>query len=203
MANLVPKIPADQWVAIARQVLVEEGIEGVKVDRLAIRLGVSRGGFYHHFVDRSDLLQRLLDDWAHSVEFVPVQLDVRDANDALRAIDTLVDHLLAERHYDPKFDMAVRAWAHADAAVEKAVNRSDRRRIAALKQIFDAMGCDDEEATIRAKVFYFHQIGYYAIGLKETRNERRGHVQTYTDILCGRENLERARQQASVGANRA
>lgn len=195
MANLVPKVPAEQWVAVARQALIEEGVEGVKVDRLAHRIGVSRGGFYHHFVDRSDLMQRLLADWEQSVEFVPADLELRDGADALNAINTLCEHLVAEQRYDPRFDMAVRAWARADAAVDKAVRRSDQRRIAALKRIFDAMGCDAEEASIRAKVFYFHQIGYYAIGPKETRSERRSQVNTYVHILCGEENLARARRQ--------
>jgi AcrR family transcriptional regulator len=203
MANLIPKVPAERWVAVARRALIEEGIEGVKVGRLAHRIGVSRGGFYHHFVDRSDLMQRLLADWESSVEFVPAELDVRDADEALCAIDALIDNLLSERRYDPNFDMAVRAWAHADAAVDKAVRQSDQRRIAALKRIFDAMGCDDEEASTRAKVFYFHQIGYYAIGLKETRTDRRSHVQTYVRILCGDDNLERARRRARPAARPA
>lgn len=196
MANLVPKVPAEKWIAVARRSLIDEGIDAVKVDRLAQRIGVSRGGFYHHFTDRADLLHRLLADWQRSVEFVPAALEVRDAADALGAIDALIDHLLAEQRYDPAFDLAVRAWAHADEAVDKAVRRSDQRRLAALGRIFAALGCDAEEASIRARVFYFHQIGYYAIGLGERRAERRGHVATYVRILCGEANLERAQQQA-------
>lgn len=195
MANLVPKVPAEQWIAEARQALIEEGVEGVKVDRLANRIGVSRGGFYHHFIDRADLMQRLLADWEDSVEFVPADLKVSNGAEALEAIRSLCEHLLAEKGYDPRFDMAVRAWAQADAAVDKAVRRSDQRRIAAIKRIFDAMGCEEDEASIRAKVFYFHQIGYYAIGPKETRRERRSQVNTYVSILCGEENLERARRE--------
>lgn len=196
MANLVPKIPAEQWVAAARAVLVEDGIDAVKVHRLADRLGVSRGGFYHHFADHADLLDRLLADWEASVEFVPAGLAPKTAAEALAAIDVMVSHLLSEQRYDPRFDMAVRAWAHADEKAHKAVRRSDQRRLNALMRIFLALGCDDEESLVRARVFYFHQIGYYAIGLKETRAERHGHVQTYIRILCGEENLERARRRA-------
>ena len=63
MANLIPKTPPETWVNLAKRALVEDGINGVKVDRLAQRLGVTRGGFYKHFTDRGDLLVRLLELW--------------------------------------------------------------------------------------------------------------------------------------------
>lgn len=78
MANLVPKVPAETWLATARDVLVEEGIAAVKVDRLAGRLGVTRGGFYHHFRDRADLLERLLAHWEAEARFVPPGRSPRD-----------------------------------------------------------------------------------------------------------------------------
>ena len=193
MANLVPKVSAEQWLAMARQALVEEGIDAVKVDRLAQRIGVSRGGFYHHFADRGDLLDRLLADWERNVEFVPAGLKPDTATQALEAIDALVANLVGEERYDPQFDMAVRAWAHADAKIDRAVRRSDLRRLNAIEQFFLALGCDAEESLVRARVFYFHQIGYYATGLKESRAQRVSHLQTYVRILCGEGNLERAR----------
>ncbi len=194
MANLIPKIPADVWVATAREALVDEGIEAVKVGRLAERLGVTRGGFYHHFEDRAALLDRLLETWQERVVFVPRHLRPSSPSQALDAIDALLTHLLDEADYDPRFDLAVRAWAQADERVASAVKRADRKRIAALKAIFDALGCGEEEASIRARVFYFHQIGYYAIGIRESREDRQSHLDTYTRILCGDQNLEAARR---------
>jgi len=160
MANLVPKISAETWLAMARAVLVEEGIAAVKVDRLAQRLGVSRGGFYHHFQDRADLLARLLAHWEAEARFLPPGRAPRNPAQALAVIDAQVRHLIDEREFDPRFDMAVRAWAQADAAVAVAVERMDRRRIAALTRVFVALGCDRPEAAIRARVLYFHQIGF-------------------------------------------
>nr|WP_316640428.1 helix-turn-helix domain-containing protein [uncultured Roseateles sp.] len=194
MANLVPKVSAEQWLATARLTLIEDGIDAVKVDRLAQRIGVTRGGFYHHFADRGDLLERLLADWETNVEFVPTELKPVTAAQALEAIDALVAHLVAEQRYDPRFDMAVRAWAHADPKIDRSVQRSDLRRLAALENVFLALGCDAEESLVRARVFYFHQIGYYATGLEETRQQRVSHLQTYVRILCGEGNLERARK---------
>jgi AcrR family transcriptional regulator len=204
MANLVPKTPAEAWLRAARDALVSDGIDAVKVDRLAQGLGVTRGGFYHHFADREALLAQLLALWEETVVFIPRGLTPANPAEALAAIDGLVEHLIGEKTYDPRFDMAVRAWAHADRAAAAAVDRVDRLRIAALRGIFSALGCAGEEADVRARVFYFHQIGYYAIGLRESRARRLRHVQTYIRILCGDSHLERARRWAeSHGANRS
>jgi AcrR family transcriptional regulator len=193
LANLVPKVPAESWLEAARQMLVQEGIDAVKVDRLAKGLGVSRGGFYYHFADRDDLLIRLLGVWKSEVVFVPSQLEPSNPHEALQAIEALVDHLLGEDGYDPRFDLAVRSWAHSDTRTASAVQVADVQRIATLTAIFRGLRCEESEAAVRARVFYFHQIGYYLIDLHEDRKSRREHVSTYISILCGEHHLAAAR----------
>ena len=41
------------------------------------------------------------------------------------------------------------------------------------------------EAMVRARVVYFHQVGYYALGIDESRAERRRLISTYDRILTG------------------
>jgi AcrR family transcriptional regulator len=202
MANLIPKVPTEQWVAVAREALIEEGIEAVKVDRLAQRIGVSRGGFYHHFEDRADLLSRLLTLWHDTVLFVPQGLSLRSPAEALQAINQIVDHLLREDIYDPHFDLAVREWARSDPSVAAAVGGRDAERIASLYKVFLALGCDKQEADVRARVFYFHQIGYYAIGIAEPESARLERARIYVEILCGETNLAFARGMRSARARK-
>ena len=205
MANLVPKIPAQTWLATARRTLISQGIAAVKVDQLARQLKVSRGGFYHHFSGRDDLLERLLAEWQTTVVFVPETALPRDPASALRALDDLFDRLINEKGYDSAFDWAVRSWSHADADVARAVTGSDARRIRTLTKIFLALGCDAQEAAVRARVLYFHQIGYYAIGVQESHAVRLRRAQTYLQILCGEAHLERARawKPARAASHRA
>nr|WP_316640431.1 helix-turn-helix domain-containing protein [uncultured Roseateles sp.] len=204
MPNLVPKIPATAWVETARDMLIEQGIDAVKVDRIAQRLGVTRGGFYHHFSDHADLLARLLRLWQDTVTFLPANMvPPTNPTTALAAIDILVEGLITEHDYSPRFDMAVRAWAHADAQIARAVEDADLARIASLERIFLALGCKATEAQIRARVFYFHQIGYYAIGVKESSQQRRRQLGSYLQILCGEQNLMSARDEVSKRKRRA
>ncbi|MHC4350247.1 MAG: TetR/AcrR family transcriptional regulator, partial [Planctomycetota bacterium] len=47
------------WFQAALAALAREGIQGVRVERLARDLGVAKSGFYWHFRDRDDLLRGL------------------------------------------------------------------------------------------------------------------------------------------------
>jgi AcrR family transcriptional regulator len=51
---------ADLWLDAAYQLLVEGGVEAVKVMPLAEKLGLSRTSFYWHFADREALLDGLV-----------------------------------------------------------------------------------------------------------------------------------------------
>lgn len=189
MANLVPKTPPDAWVATARDLLVEEGIQGVKVDRLGQRLGVTKGGFYRHFANRADLLERLLALWERDNVFVPPLPHPLAPAQARELLVAMTDRLIDEQQFDPRFDMAVREWARVDPAVGRTLARVDRTRIARLRELFAALGCEPQEAEVRARVFYYHQVGYYALGVKESRSSRRQLLPTYMHILIGAEHI--------------
>src|SRR3569832_1209011 len=62
-AKAAPAIGRQGWLDTARAILIREGIAGVKVDRIARRLKVTRGGFYWFFDSHKQLLDALLADW--------------------------------------------------------------------------------------------------------------------------------------------
>ena len=197
MAGRTPKNTIQDWIAAAQRMLVDEGIAGLKVDRLANRLGVTRGGFYHNFKDRDDFLDQIIQHWENSCRFLPEDPPPPTAADAVDWLDRMITRLLESEGYDSHFDLAVREWARSDKRAEWAVERADRERLETLQKFFEAIGYDQVQATIRARVFYYHQIGYYAIGVQQSISDRRRDAKFYIEILCGEEALSAAR--ASVG----
>lgn len=190
------KVLAETWIETAKQSLIEEGLSGVKVDRLASRLGVTRGGFYHNFKDRDDLLDRLLEHWRSECRFLPQERPPTHPAEAVEWLDLVLRRLIESDGYDEQFDRAVREWARSYQRAAWAVERADRERLEVLTQAFDALGYDDQEAPTRARVFYYHQIGYYAIGVRQSIAERRRMLDVYMEILCGHEALAQARTAA-------
>ena len=54
------KVTRQDWLNVAMDVLVSDGVEQVKVLTLGERLGVSRSSFYWYFKSRQELLTALL-----------------------------------------------------------------------------------------------------------------------------------------------
>jgi AcrR family transcriptional regulator len=185
LVNRVSKVSPARWLETARQVLIQEGIDRVKVERLAKRLRVTRGGFYHHFRDRADLLDQLLALWEEKNTFLPTRSPPRTPDEAHLVLDQINAILIDEAIYDPHFDMAIRDWARTSKKAKAALDRVDAERLGFFEHLFHAFGYEPREALIRARVCYFHQVGYYALAIRETRAQRYDYSGLYLKILAG------------------
>ena len=190
------KVTLEGWLNAAKVALIEEGIGGVVVDRLATRLKVTRGGFYHHFESMHSLLEALLADWQKTNRFIPEQLNTSTVAASLQSFRTVTNNLVHEAEFDPQYDLAIREWARISQPVADVVHAVDQKRIDAIRKIFIGFGYKPKDALIRARVMYWHQIGYYSIGVHETTEERENNVSTYMDVLGGEKYLAALRKEA-------
>jgi AcrR family transcriptional regulator len=174
------------WIAAARALLIAGGIEHVRIERLSEALNVTRGGFYWLFKSRNDLLNELLQHWerTNTRPFEEI-LDIEGGG--VDELNALFDIWLDEKDYSPAYDSAVRDWARVSEKTARIVKRVDARRIDLFKSIFLNLGIPEDEAMVRARVAYYHQVGYYILGLGETRSARKKTRPLYMKILSGLE----------------
>ena len=175
------------WLDTARRALIEEGTAGVEINKLAERLRSSRGGFYWFFKDRAQLRRELLDYWVRTSTVLFERILQTPGRNGMEEYLALTNLWIDEKEYDPKWDGAVRDWARTSEAVRKVVQAVDQKRIAVLEQIFNDIGYTGKEAHIRARVMYYHQVGYYAMGVQESQRERRALLPYYRKVLTGRD----------------
>ena len=138
---------------------------------LAQMLGVTSGGFYWHFKNLQSLLDALLQDWRKSNTEPMFAAVAAHPDSGARQFDALVDVLDRRTDYSPAWDAAVRDWARVSPKVEAAVRCIDEKRIELLRTVFKRLGFADPKALVRARVTYFHQVGYYALRIVESRAE--------------------------------
>jgi AcrR family transcriptional regulator len=174
----------DAWLATARKHLIQFGIAAVKVERLAKARRVTRGGFYWQFKNLDDLLSTLLADWEVNNSSALLWA-LRSQGTPSERFARLVEVLIDEDEYSPAYDMAVREWALTSKAARAAVRRVDDRRIDGIKQLMLDAGYEPDEASIRARVTYYHQVGYYAMREQEPKEVRRRNAALYQRILTG------------------
>jgi AcrR family transcriptional regulator len=175
----------DAWLKAAKSALIDEGIGGVEIGKLARKLRATRGGFYWFFTSRKQLLDCLLTDWERNNNAGYNAILGGRGDDGEAEFKALCDVWVNENGFDPRWDTAMREWARIAPRVAVAVHRVDDARIAIIRRIFLHLGYRDPEAFVRARTAYFHQVGYYTLDVKESRAQRLRLVPLYMRILSG------------------
>lgn len=171
------------WVAAARAVLVRRGIGALGVRSLAAEMHVTPGAFYWQFRNLAALHDDLRHDWADS-NTTPFSRAIDAAGpDGLRQYLAWVRVLVMEDEFDPGYDNAIRDWAHHAPRTAAVLAEVEALRIRQLRGIFGAMGFEGHAAEIRARVAYYHQVGFNAMRVHETREQRLRNVPYYAEIL--------------------
>jgi AcrR family transcriptional regulator len=185
-ASLTP----ETWIEAATEVLVDQGIDHVRVDVLANQLGVTRGSFYWHFRDREDLLRRVLQAWR---ERATVALTQRlesakpDPREQLHDAASLPFRGRAAARA-ARIELAIRAWARRDDMAREAVDEADATRMAHHERIFAALGFAPEEARCRAFLMYGYEVAESLLhrqGSAAEREERRRFVERFMQARPG------------------
>lgn len=176
----------EDWIAAARKVLVKSGVDSVKVDRLANDLRATRGSFYWHFTDRDELLNALLHDWEVNNYVAISTIRARWAS-SRPDLTELIEWWVSEGTESPAFGMAIRTWARGAANVEDVMHRVDNEWINLVQLLFPPDIYDESERLVRARVVYFHQVGYHALAMREPQEERLRLIPYYYKVLTGRE----------------
>src|ERR1700722_10751629 len=159
------------WIAAARAALVAGGIAAVKIGSLAAMLAVTRESFYHHFKSLQELHDELLKDWDMGNEKVYGEL-LDSAHDSMREFEAMERMWLDEATYSPAWDAAIRDWARTSSKTARFLKRIDDHRVAIIRQMYVDAGYNDAESLVRARIYYFHQVGYYTVKPDESREER-------------------------------
>lgn len=169
-ASLTP----ESWVEAATAVLVDQGIDHVRVDVLAGQLGVTRGSFYWHFRDREDLLRRVLQAWS---EQTTEQLTRRlvtartQPQEQLRDVISLPFRGRAAAKA-ARIELAIRAWARRDELARQAVDAADAARIGYHREIFAALGFAEADAEHRAFLLYGYEVAESLLHRQGTAAQR-------------------------------
>ena len=167
-----PRLGSEDWLEAARGALISGGIGAVKVEPLAVSLGVTVGSFYWHFRDREALHSRLLDDWETVNSAAMVSAAHSEGGSAEERFDAFLNIWVTEDGYSSAYDAAVRDWARTSDDVRRRVHSVDAFRVSLLREIFAALGYDSDRAEVRARITYFHQVGYYALDLRDDEPTR-------------------------------
>lgn len=173
------------WLLVALELFITEGIDAVRITRLANELGVTRGSFYWHFTNRDDLIESLVNYWRDKNTSVIVEA-VSSATSLSDGIFNFFDTCVDSNQFDPRLDLAIREWARRSESIRQQIDQADEARVKAITSLFSRYAYPMPEAFIRARVIYFAQIGFYALDVKESLSTRLGYTEAYYECFTGK-----------------
>lgn len=152
-----------EWVWAGFKALAAEGLEGIKVEKLAKRLGVSKGPFYWRYANRDALMLEMLALWK---QFTVWMIEQNTSPTSARArVESLADGVLQVkwRGVDVvRVESAIRAWAAKDSNAAQVVSEVDRMRVGFLQEQLREIGVPAERSGLMAHGIYLGLGGFYA-----------------------------------------
>jgi AcrR family transcriptional regulator len=183
--NARPRGSKELWLDAAYELLIDGGVDAVKVMPLAKRLNLTRTGFYWFFKDIAELHNAMIQRWENKNTGNLIERCTLPATNIGEALFNVMDCWLDPTLFDARLDLAIRNWARIDADLQIRLDQADARRIQAVSQIFDRHGYTPEQSEVRGLTVIYTQIGYISMQVTETNKERLARVKHYVELFAG------------------
>jgi len=172
------------WLVEALETLGREGVVGVNVENVARSMRVTKGSFYHHFEDKEEFINRLLEYWETELtDKIDAHLSHLHGKPAEQLLALL--EFIAENETD-RYDVSMRCWALQDERAATVVRRVDRKRLAYVRDLFLKMGFRAEQARIRSRMAYYYVVGEHTAWAEErTLESRLEDIKLRHELLTG------------------
>lgn len=175
------RTPRGAWVHAALQALAAGGPDAVRVETLAVSLGVSKGGFYWHFADRQALLEEMLDTWEKTGTEDIISRVASHPGDARAKLQKLFD--ITSSPEGLAVELAVRDWSRRDRDVAGRLRRADNRRMEYVRSLFGQFCADEDDVEVRSMMSYSMVIGSYFVAVEHGARTRSHVLQLAIDHL--------------------
>ena len=146
------------WVEAGFDALAQGGVDRVRVEVLAERLGVTKGGFYRRFRDRPALLAAMLETWAEGrIAAIRQQTELDGATPRER-LRSLI-RLFSERLNAQGLSSSWRSGGGPAATPRPQRSRVGAMRLEAVASLYAQLGYGPQEARPRAGDLRLHLPG--------------------------------------------
>jgi AcrR family transcriptional regulator len=165
------RIDTRTWTEAALEALAEQGIDGVRVELLAKRLGITKGSFYWHFADRGALFEAMLEEWRRDTTLdIIVGVERADESCSVRLRKLLRLPLAGRKsEHAANVELSIRVWARRYPKAQAVLEEIDQLRLRYLSGLLEGCGVNREEATARAVLAYaYMRVATTLIGDQQT-----------------------------------
>ena len=155
-----PQLSADDWARAALEAWGEGGLTAVAVQPLAARLGVTKGSFYWHFLNRDALIAAALALWEQTTTENTIAALEAEPDPIVRLRSLFARVSFSAEHY--QVEIGVRS-ASGNPIVAGVLRRVEERRLGYTIGLFEQIGFSQSEAARRGILGYTAYVGHSEI----------------------------------------
>ncbi|WNG94269.1 TetR/AcrR family transcriptional regulator [Mycobacterium sp. ITM-2016-00318] len=178
------RLTVEDWLAAGFEILAQEGITALKIDRLCHRLEVTKGSFYWHFTDIASYRATLIAAWSELRDDDRSHFGDMSGIAPRERLSQMMSSLVSARHWT--LERAMREWARTDEAVAASVRAADQRVLDAVRQAFVDHGFDAEDADLRANATFAAGIGFLHLSGRTPNATGLARRERFLDLMLSR-----------------
>ncbi len=157
----MPKIIAtkEDWMILGYKQFSENGINGIVVEKMALKLKVNKSSFYWHFKTKKEFIGEIIAHWV-STDTQNIIDKVEIKAKGLARFEGLIELAFKKEPY-LDFIFFLKRYARKDKKIQDLIDEIDAQRIQYTAGILIDMGFTENEANMKATLFYKYLIGYH------------------------------------------
>lgn len=151
-------VSQQEWLDEGLDVLALHGLPGLRVEALTQRLGVTKGSFYHHFVDLGDYRRALLGHYEQTCTLEHLEANAAlDGQPALTRLERLAETVQHLETVHSGLELSLRVWAAQDDDARQTMTRVDALRITYVEGLLvETLGDPDAARDVARSIYYIH-----------------------------------------------
>lgn len=157
----MPKLIADKndWIKLGYKRFADQGITGIVIEKMAIKLKVNKSSFYWHFKTRDEFIAAIIEHWiATETEHIINQTE--STNDPKEKLEGFLTITFKNDPY-LEFIFFLKRYAQKKKHIQVIIDDIDSKRLAYTTKLFEENGYSKADAEIKASIFYKYLIGYH------------------------------------------
>ena len=157
----MPKIIAkkNDWIYLGYKLFSEQGVAGIVVEKMAKKLNVNKSSFYWHFKTKKDFVNKIVSYWV--VENTNQIISLTDSEKSGTEKFAKLVELSFKKDPFLDFNFFLKRYALNNIEIQSIIDHIDDLRIEYTKNILIEMGLNENEAKMKAELFYKYLIGYH------------------------------------------
>ena len=178
------RLTKGKWLALALDVLAQNGSTALSLSNLIEHLHVTKGSFYWHFKNQVDFQFALIDHW-HETHTLAVANTIDGVDGGPEAqLTSLMKIVIAERH--ALFDGAITGLTMQNPDLRPKVQASYYFRIAYVRKQFSAMGFKGKDLSARTRMFVTFMVSEPLVNAGLSIKQRIAQIPDNMSLLTNR-----------------